>query len=721
MEATPERFAYRCLPLVIGNQAGWDILNTVALRARWNGGPKPGDVVVEPIAPSSATPTALMAAGHFGEATLTFSIGYLFRTPPGVGLLVCGPLNTPKDGLYPLSGLVETDWSHATFTMNYRFTRRGQWVEFAADEPVCRIIPVDRRLLDGLAGEIRSLSDAPALAAHYRQWGDGRAAFNEALQNPFSEASRRGWQRDYFQGVTPSGERIEQHQTQLHHREFIDRRAGVQPAPRSPAAPGVKPQRRRRETAAQFLWDNTELYDQRRVKSATVLGGIARALRDGSVLGGLGSSFLESFERLRRRPAGELTALWSEPRAFHWTRVAFELLDNALNGSEPGALVRGYLKALGAQNGSAQRAGALAQHLDAFRLFELGSAAASGRDLVWTTTLAVQLPCAIPGTRWTLDGTGMVELQGISDGRLRGHAAGEAFMVPLAAGATSGTGLTVRECPVCESDGAQLRLQPEALAGLGLPEVAPTMAASWEVRERAASRIDAAVQCIRAFDPPTFQRLAAQTRIIAPKESTGDYGNTTFSALPGAMVLTVNPHPFELADRIVHEVYHDRLFCIEDAHVLLADGLEDGPDAERYYSPWRQDPRPTRGLLHGLYVFIAVGRFWLSVFGAAGVAAADRAYAAARLRRVIGQLRAAVTVLQAHGRFTPFGRGVFDQLRADVQHLALGIDAAGVAEDPPALAVDDAGAVTAQLSAMTHKPLTVNEALLEHRKLAAAS
>lgn len=39
MEALPERFACRCLPLVIANQMGWEIQTPVAFRARWNGGP----------------------------------------------------------------------------------------------------------------------------------------------------------------------------------------------------------------------------------------------------------------------------------------------------------------------------------------------------------------------------------------------------------------------------------------------------------------------------------------------------------------------------------------------------------------------------------------------------------------------------------------------------------------------------------------------------------
>ena len=125
MDPTSERFAYRCLPLVIANQLGWDILNPVPLRARWLGGSAPTDVQVEALGDSQL---GNWAGGHFGEGVLTFSVGYLFRTPPGIRLLVTGPLNSPKPNIYPLSGVVETDWTHASFTMNYRFTQPGEWV-----------------------------------------------------------------------------------------------------------------------------------------------------------------------------------------------------------------------------------------------------------------------------------------------------------------------------------------------------------------------------------------------------------------------------------------------------------------------------------------------------------------------------------------------------------------------------------------------------------------
>src|SRR5579871_2478076 len=38
MDRTPQRYAYRCLPMVIANQAGWLILSGHAISVTWNGG-----------------------------------------------------------------------------------------------------------------------------------------------------------------------------------------------------------------------------------------------------------------------------------------------------------------------------------------------------------------------------------------------------------------------------------------------------------------------------------------------------------------------------------------------------------------------------------------------------------------------------------------------------------------------------------------------------------
>ena len=115
MSRTRDSFAYRCLPLNIANAHGWELLCPAAFEAVWNGKTGIRGVVVTSQAPEDQRPIS-----HFGHGILTFHVETLFRTEPGINLWVTGPVNRPKDGIYALTGVVETDWLPFTFTMNWR-------------------------------------------------------------------------------------------------------------------------------------------------------------------------------------------------------------------------------------------------------------------------------------------------------------------------------------------------------------------------------------------------------------------------------------------------------------------------------------------------------------------------------------------------------------------------------------------------------------------------
>ncbi len=73
-------------------------------------------------------------------------------------------------------------------------------------------------------------------------------------------------------------------------------------------------------------------------------------------------------------------------------------------------------------------------------------------------------------------------------------------------------------------------------------------------------------------------------------------------------------------------------------------------------------------LLHGMYVYIAVGRFWQAVYEAAD-RPADRPYVVEQLLRIGKQLTLAHDVLASNARFTPIGEGAFGQMTADIAAL----------------------------------------------------
>ncbi|GGC53740.1 DUF6065 family protein [Chelatococcus reniformis] len=213
MKATPHQFAQRCLPLLIANQAGWFIVAHQEFEIWWTGGAAPEDLLVRQRIGTGPP----MAMSHFGSGILTFSIPYLFRTPPGYNLLVRGPPNWPKDGVTALDGIVETDWATATFTMNWKVTRPLEPIVFAAGEPVAFIAPMRRGELESFAPRVAPLVDEPQLAAQHGAWADSRRSFNEAL----SERSDAPWQRDYFAGRDVAGDAaFERHQTKLNLKPF---------------------------------------------------------------------------------------------------------------------------------------------------------------------------------------------------------------------------------------------------------------------------------------------------------------------------------------------------------------------------------------------------------------------------------------------------------------------------------------------------------------------
>lgn len=228
------RFAYRCLPLLLANQSGWVILNNDAFSAWWTGGSAVNATIIQPRNGRSVP----VVASHFGQGIITWSLPYLFRTSPGFSLLVRGPANSPKDGVSPLEGLVESDWASATFTMNWQITRPDTEITFEVDEPICMIVPQRRADLDAVRPTIRPIEDDPDLARRYQEWNRGRSAFNRALRDrPNARSSavgsgpgepeipdaaiKKGWQGHYFLGRHASGERgSSDHRTKVSLAEF---------------------------------------------------------------------------------------------------------------------------------------------------------------------------------------------------------------------------------------------------------------------------------------------------------------------------------------------------------------------------------------------------------------------------------------------------------------------------------------------------------------------
>jgi SagB-type dehydrogenase family enzyme len=143
---------------------------------------------------------------------------------------VRGPANRPKDGASPLEGVVETDWAVAPFAMNWKLTRPGLEVTFAADEPICMLVPVRLADLESFDAELASIQADGGAARGYAAWERSRTMFiasggrmtelTDAPDRREDQGSGTSWQKHYFHGRAPGGETSNDHRTRLRLARF---------------------------------------------------------------------------------------------------------------------------------------------------------------------------------------------------------------------------------------------------------------------------------------------------------------------------------------------------------------------------------------------------------------------------------------------------------------------------------------------------------------------
>ena len=134
MSANP--ISYQCLPMVVANQWGWQVLSPTDVTATWDGSAGRDGLWLQ-VDPQYAP----VIQSHFGHGILTFTPPWLFRTPKGWDLYAKGPSNRWKVNCHPLEGVIETWWLNYTFTLNWKLVEPGT-VHFARGESLGQLIPV---------------------------------------------------------------------------------------------------------------------------------------------------------------------------------------------------------------------------------------------------------------------------------------------------------------------------------------------------------------------------------------------------------------------------------------------------------------------------------------------------------------------------------------------------------------------------------------------------
>jgi HEXXH motif-containing protein len=118
----------------------------------------------------------------------------------------------------------------------------------------------------------------------------------------------------------------------------------------------------------------------------------------------------------------------------------------------------------------------------------------------------------------------------------------------------------------------------------------------------------------------------------------------------GAVLASTPPSPALLAAGLTHELQHAKLAALGELTPLHT-----ADDTPRHWAPWRPDPRPFDGLLHGAYAHLALAAFWQRL-ALASADPSERDYAWAAHARCWTQVREVLPLLRETRHLTEAGR-----------------------------------------------------------------
>lgn len=167
-----DKASHKCKPMREASKLGWLVLLPFDIQLYWDGGTKQ-----ESLSISSSDPMAKkLVVSHFGYGMVSIIFNFIVRTPPGVHILVSGPLNQSRGGVAPLSALIETDWLPYHFAITYRCIQPNARITIHRNEAIAQIIPVSRGIVDRMELSIGKIDDDPEMERDFSEWHIARQA-----------------------------------------------------------------------------------------------------------------------------------------------------------------------------------------------------------------------------------------------------------------------------------------------------------------------------------------------------------------------------------------------------------------------------------------------------------------------------------------------------------------------------------------------------------------
>jgi len=169
--------------------------------------------------------------------------------------------------------------------------------------------------------------------------------------------------------------------------------------------------------------------------------------------------------------------------------------------------------------------------------------------------------------------------------------------------------------------------------------------------------LEPVLDLIERFLPGEFAEMEMLLHEIIPVGYDGTrHLSASYREAVGTIYLTLHPNPMTMAEAVLHEFQHNKLNVSAYSVEYLTNAFH-----PLYKSPVRPDPRPLWGILLAVHAFLPITELYRRMRNA-GHAWATRPDFEQRMSEVDLKNHEGMEMLRAHARFTPAGRGLFDDL-----------------------------------------------------------
>ena len=195
MDATYNKHAYQCLPMTVANVYGWELILEEDLIVQWDGGNTPPTIIS-----GETTSSGRVQAISSIIGMISINMGWVINTEEGYNTWISGSPNYFLDGAVPLTATIPSYWWPDESQMNWKITKIGEPVIFAAGTPFCFFSIYDNSVLENVEIVKSSFWGDTELVESRMKYGELKAKNN--VENPWT------WTKGIRTGLDADGKQI---------------------------------------------------------------------------------------------------------------------------------------------------------------------------------------------------------------------------------------------------------------------------------------------------------------------------------------------------------------------------------------------------------------------------------------------------------------------------------------------------------------------------------